>query len=45
MGRYVRRHHAQFATYFDITWNGIDYRLTDRRSRAAWRSVLERSAS
>jgi hypothetical protein len=43
VGRYVRRHHAQFATYFDIKWN-LDYRLTDRRSRHAWRSVVGRSS-
>jgi hypothetical protein len=41
VGRYARRHHAQFATYFDINWGSVDYRLTDRRSRVAWRAVVK----
>ena len=36
---YLRDHRASFATYFD-TNIGVDYRLHDEASRAAWREIL-----
>ena len=36
---YLREHEACFATYFD-TDIGVDYRLHDEASRAAWREIL-----
>jgi hypothetical protein len=37
--RYLRLHHAQYVSYFDSTVGG-DYRLTDAKSRSAWRSIV-----
>ena len=40
VARYLRDHQASFATYFD-TDIGVDYRLHDQASRAAWREIVQ----
>ena len=39
LGRYLRHHHAAFATYFHVR-TGVDYRLRDRASARAWRRLV-----
>ncbi len=41
LGRYLKQHHAVFATYFHVK-TGPDYRLKDRRSARAWRHWIVR---
>ena len=39
VAHYLRRHGASFCTYFDSNV-GVDYRLSDRPSRRAWRGIV-----
>lgn len=41
MGDYLDEHRADFATYFDFSWNGgaDDYRLQDTLSVRAWKEI------
>jgi hypothetical protein len=39
IGAYAARHHAMWMTYFDFN-SRIDFRLRDRPSISAWRTVM-----
>lgn len=42
VGEFLVEHEASFATYFNLTYKGVDFTLDDEPSRAAWSDLVLR---